>query len=250
METLSSILKTSHFENASLEERFLVLMRQFTAKANTNGYKIKPATTDSWSRFCSLPDEKKQEIFNTFLVYYKVCASALESGHPLSNTMAMIWCLFKEMEWRPASDLFDKIQDTDVIEVYGSDFRQIFRNMNFFDICSYSLTEIFTYDWRDLYRRDDSITIKLAEKAGEVLTGKVATVPIGVDWHYLEEVFSENQNKIYIVHKFLSPLYNKQNQIVAFVAISDGRVTASLRSLETSSKDRGLNSDTGRTIEA
>ncbi len=228
--SLNTLLSEDEYTRGSCVEQIMALAERFCTVANKNGYDIIPYTEKSMINLKQVEKNKLLEIHNNLLSYYQLVGGALDQGKKISDSKSILWALLKEMNLRPTSDIFDKIEKDDIVEAYGTDFKQIFRNLRFFDFCSYSLTDIFMYEWRDLFERDQRIALQLAEVAMNVTLGKTkGTTTLGVDAHLMQETFSEGRNKFNVTHKYLSPLYDKGSNIVAFIAISEAEILSSKR---------------------
>jgi hypothetical protein len=224
---LAKIFSDPDFNKLNLEFKMKNLMERFCDYARLSGSEILPYRDPSLKIFSSLSHDKQENAYNAFLKYYGVCSAATYEDIRLSDDPSLLWYVIKELGLRPCSDLFNKIQPNDVIEIYNTDFIQIFRNFAFFSICSYSLEEIFSYEWRELYERDPVITGKLAELAFSLLSGDVkTTIPIlGIGDHQLTEVFSPSRHKMVVNHSYLSPLFGKsKGKVEAFAIFSKAKV--------------------------
>ncbi|MEQ1875378.1 MAG: hypothetical protein ABL958_01950 [Bdellovibrionia bacterium] len=211
----------SNFSNDGFERDFKGQLEDLCALAGREGIRIRPHSEKSWAKFLELDSERQLDAVANFELYRSVCAAAIDDGRALTDDVSLLWHVIKKMELRPRSDLFDKLSADDVIEIYDASFIQIFRNFKFFDICSYSLADIFMYEWRDLYIREPAVTARMAQQGIAVFSGQVqGTVPVNVDDHFLEEAFGPLKLKMKMRAKYFSPLYNKQNEVAAVVATS------------------------------
>lgn len=214
-------------KNQSQTLRFL--MKELAKQFIKEGYSVSAYTEASWAQFDKMSSDQKDQTYRNFLSYYAVCEEAVNSGDLICDSQALLWRMIKKLGLRPSGDLFNKISDGDVIEIYNKDFIQTFRNLRFFEISSYSIAEIFFYEWRHLYYRDNEVTQQIAARAIEVFTGQsegtqdVSSIPE----HYLIEEFSEGKNKMLMQEKFFSPLFDSHGEIQALVATSTVDVVAS-----------------------
>jgi hypothetical protein len=171
---------------------------------------------ESVQRYLGLPLDRRIVISERFHTYRSVCESVAQSGQSLRDSSIILWKMLSRLKFRPGTDLFDKLDQDDVIEIYDSSSVQIFRNLRFFEICSYSLLEVFTFELWELYRRDMAITNALVQTVTGVFSNKTRTsVPAGVPDHTVEEIFSEAKRKYFIRQKFIAPLFDSNNQPIA-----------------------------------
>jgi hypothetical protein len=101
------------------------------------------------------------------------------------------------------------IDKGDIVEVYGEDFIQIYRNRTFFNFCSYDIYTILTNPFDVLFRRDTEITEKLIRRGVECLTTMKGIEPIGVSPHLLQEHYARNSKVFLINDKWISPVFSK-----------------------------------------
>ncbi|NJL24241.1 MAG: hypothetical protein HC902_03040 [Calothrix sp. SM1_5_4] len=76
----------------------------------------------------------------------------------------------RELGLRPTADLFGELDKSDIIEIYSEEHIQLFRTFNMFECISYSLDELFSYEWWDLFQRDPAITEQLTQVAISLAT--------------------------------------------------------------------------------
>lgn len=210
---------------SQIDQKITNLLSTFCETVNLAGYKVKPYSASSLKTLREFSFEKKQEILKSLVSYINVFVKTVENGHAITDQKSVIWALFKEMGWRPTSDLFHFITDDCVVEVYSHDFRQVFRNLKYFDFVTYNLGEVFSFEWTTLFERNNEIANKLSNFAVEILSGRISgTLTLDTGWHQLKEQFSEEKNTFWVNHKVLSPVFDQNTRsIAALVAISDAK---------------------------
>lgn len=189
-------------------------------KLNSFGLQVVAFNSKSWQQFEKMSPEQRQSSYSRFLFYYEICQECLVDGNSLTDNNKLLWYAIKKMNLRPKSDLFDKLAHDDVVEIYDASFMQVYRNFNFFEICSYSLADLFMWEWRDLYYRDDVITQGLAQQGIKVFTNEAETQKILVPEHKLKELFSEQKFVMHMKPGLFSPLFDKLKCVPAVVATS------------------------------
>jgi len=212
--------------------RFRDLLKQFCLRAGQEGYVLRAEGPTSWETYLKLPQFQRQKILAQFETYYSAAVSTLNSGDKLSDSKSILWWFIKELGMKPTSDIFERINPKDVIEVYGSDFIQIFRNLNFFEICSYPVMDLFIYEWRELFKRDERVTAELAEVAFKVLKNEIThTCEFPVQWHKMEEIFSDQLYTLNIYHKYISPLTARSGATEAFIVVTEAKVVGTAKAV-------------------
>lgn len=169
------------------------------------------------------PEVQKKRILDDVIKYNSVIDSMSTADAEISNKSAL-WVALK-LFGIPSSldELFQYIEESDVIEVYRYDGIQVFRNLNFHDICSYELPELFIHPWDTLFYRPSNITSQLEGVSIKVFTGQhrgILNLESIVGEHSMCEIFSPKRHKLKMRFKHLYPLRNKANQVEYVVSIS------------------------------
>lgn len=150
----------------------------------------------------------------------------ISQGEDPRNSAQLLWRILRKIKAIPESDIFDKIDDGDVVEVYLDDHIQIFRNLEFFNFCSFTVDELLCGTWYKLYKRDFVTNLKMFKMAFRLLTGRLnKTIPWNVPEHVFDEIGSEERLKHSILLKYLSPLTN-QGKMVGAICISRARLVS------------------------
>lgn len=217
-----------------LSDQFAVklksLMVDLATKGQTEGIPVRAYRDPEFTKFRSLPQVEMERNYLNFVIYYEVCSEVLAEGGRLGDSKLVVWRMIKKLGLVPTEDLFSVLEDDDIIEIYDASGIQIFRNFNFFDISSYTLEELYSYPWSDLYERNQFVTKQINDYAIQIFTGQVDhTLPISVPKHNLEERFSLFKHTMEMEERYFSPLYTPDRSAVrAGVAVSKVRVIDSL----------------------
>ncbi len=198
----------SFSKDEPIESHLCVLFEQFCCQAQAEGLKILPYRTSPLENLRRRSENHKERVLENFRSYYEICAETIKEGFHLRDSLQLAWRAFGKLKLLPPSDIFDKIDlDCDVIEIYSPEGIQIFRNLRFFDICSYTLDEIFAYDWPELYSRELAITQGILSLVEKMFEGKIqVTTPANIEIHTVKEIFSEERNEYIIEQKLFSPV--------------------------------------------
>lgn len=121
-------------------------------------------------------------------------------------------------------DLLQKIEKEDLIEAYDGDRLQIFRNLRFMETSAYSLIEISSQEWPELFKRSSAITEELISWSDEKLWEKNATIPFTVREHYIEEIMANPPQLIHIKFKYMAPLFRGPNRPYGFACTCNARI--------------------------
>lgn len=207
METLSKNVK-KHFPNlnlvGSLEEHFETL----------NAYN-------------SFPSQIREKIYSDFTIYSDIVTSAIDSvGAGDLSGCKHLWAVFKKLNLNFDDEIFENLEDDDIVEIYRNDGIQIFRNFNFHNISSYRYPELFTYRWDQLYKRDDFFTKQIMTAVGKIFSGEVTSkMDLGfIRLHKMEETNSPLNYSMQMKQRFFYPLKNKDGEPQYVLAASKVQV--------------------------
>ncbi len=227
MRTLEELYIKPEIEKLSYSSRLEALLREFAQRAQLEGMPVK---TFSESRplhtvFAQAPLLRQQKTYENFKQFYDVCADAIRNEIPLVQGSRLLWRMISKLGLTPCSDLFDKIEEEDVLEIYDCELMQVFRNFKFLELCNYSLDQVLSYQLTELFQRPHAITMTMLDQVQKLLSndGKGSTVVADIPLHTLEEVMTPEKAQFLIEHRYFSPLYNDDKTIVGFVSTLKAR---------------------------
>jgi len=88
-------------------------------------------------------------------------------------------------------NFWKNVKFDDVIELYNEDGNQVFRTLNFFKTCGYSLLDLLTHEWYVLWERPKFVMNSMFESANKVFSGEyTSSNPMNVPQHIVKEVFN------------------------------------------------------------
>lgn len=203
-------------------ERYLALLDRYALYASSAGKQIRRSTAAEGRRlFEKTSPERRAALLARLEVETRIFAEASEAGERLTDSRHLLWRHFRRSGLTPASDLFDKIGETDVVEVYGLDNIHLFQNLNFFDWIGFTLEQIYSETWYALTRRDPKIEKALHAFGARLVSGEIrGTVDPEIPWHLLEEIGTETLYKFYIRIKHVSPVFSG-GALACFVAVNE-----------------------------
>jgi PAS domain-containing protein len=210
-----------------LTGEFKDLLSQIEGAAFQQGIHLRPSPETVFLRFQKHTKATQLKILGSLLNYYEIFAQALKDKAQLRDGKTMLWYALKRFGLRPTSEVFDVISDEDIIEIYNADGIQIYRNLNFYEISSYSLGELVAFEWSELYQREDQVSVEIMKLAGDILKGKYSkTFQSPIPRHKLIEKFSEECHVLDMIQRHYSPLYPLEGgrQVVGVIATSQVHV--------------------------
>ena len=152
-----------------------------------------------------------------------VVREVLASGDSVLSSATLIWRALKELGLRPASGLFETMSEGDVVEIYDLKNIQIFRNLQFFRYCSYTLEDLYSRPWTELFvRREEGVTDTLLEVLSDMLSRSVRhTIVPAIGYQTTQEVNSTHEFSIKLKIKSLALLFNSKDEPAAFLAVEE-----------------------------
>lgn len=195
------------------------------------GSQVSPETERSLSRLNELDGARLTKALSDIQNFRELCQESMSTAEgAASNDRQLLWNTLRKLKAVPPSDIIDKIGSQDVIEIYNTEFIQIFRNLNYFDISSYTLIDVFTHQWDELYERADAhIGQQMMNVAVSVISGQAKTTfACPVDPHVLLERFSEEKLRLSMIPGFVSPLFDRDHQLVGAIFTSRVEILESI----------------------
>ncbi|MBN8553885.1 MAG: hypothetical protein J0L93_00390 [Deltaproteobacteria bacterium] len=202
---------TSHISSQVI--RLNEIVQKFGSLLAASGMKINTRLrSTARKQIATMELSQLTALVNHFEKYVNLIEQAYNRKVNILDSKQLTWACLQYLKLKPCHDAFDKIEDDHVIEIYNNDHIQIFRNLKFFELCSYSVYEILIFDWPTLYYRDENILQEIFQQTQRALTEKLGTeFYSGIPPHILRERFSEEQRSFRIEMGMHSPLYNLDN---------------------------------------
>lgn len=218
-----------NIENQRLRFREIAneIANEIAALAASVNIKITPYNHESLEHFSKLNDENRQAVLASIEVYLNVYKAVKAEGVSLLDSTRVIWNALTELGYRPTSDLFSYINSGNVIEIHNDRLVQVFRNLVFFDYCSYSLEELYSYEMPSLYSRDIAFETELMGYVGQIYDGEARTViKLQLKPHMITELASKDKLQITDDMHFIAPLFSSKggSKPVATLTIESARI--------------------------
>jgi hypothetical protein len=218
-------LKSNSFEQfSSLLDRYA----EFLIGAGKQVRREHPVRAESL--FMALSTLQKERLISRLDSAISLFEEVIAAGDSLNDSRRFLWRYFVRCGGAPSSDIFGRIVDTDIVEVYSTEQIHLFQNLNFFDWVGASLETIFCQSWHQYTQRDPQVEKQIYSSAGRIITGEIReTLDPQVPWHLIEEVETELCLKFHLRLKWLSPVF-LDSQLACIIAVSECRSFAPARS--------------------
>lgn len=182
------------------------------------GFQTRPHSEASRTQFQQLPDEIQKQITRQsldFLDLVKDFQATKSKKSEVSEERRLVALALQKFRLKLKVEMLQP-EDNDIVEIYDSQGRQVFRNFEFFRQCSYDLLTLQTFPWEVLYERPSIVTERLLEAGKRILFGgEVLVNP--ENQHTLKERYSGATRVFRISTRWAAPLYNEHDVIDGFI---------------------------------
>lgn len=101
-------------------------------------------------------------------------------------------------------DFWKTFRDDQIIEFYGDNMIQLYRGLNFYKFCGYSLLDISVFEWFILWERPKIILDVMMRQIQKVIAEKIDTEPFEIPKHILRENFTSGLTEGFIPRAYLA----------------------------------------------
>jgi hypothetical protein len=220
---MSNVINFRDFSNKKLFSDVQTGLYKLEDRFQAIGYTVKAFGDEKTSRINNFNEDQLIQIQHSIQSKLKLIERIIENDIP-SESVEVVNYGLEMLGLSLDNDTLNKIKETDVVEVYNSSFQQIFHNFVFMDFCNYTLDEVYTYEFWELYKRPEFINMKLAEAGNKIFSGKSKFENLQIPEHDLEEIWSPSRTKMKINQGFIAPLYNKEKQVVAALTTLQAKI--------------------------
>ncbi len=210
------VVKTQSSRSLQLNEQFKMAAQKVCVMLAAEGIYRKPYI-EGLPYFSVLADDQKAEIVRSLTFFAELCQEQVSEGYKLKDNLSFTWRAFKKLGLIPRADIFNHLTDDDIVEIYSSENRQLYRNFKFFEFCSYTFEELHSLEWWSLFERESAKTMEIFDAVSKVISGEVTgTYFPPIEPHLLKEIRSADCLSMTYEVKLVSPLV-KNKQVDAFI---------------------------------
>lgn len=209
-------------QSAMNVHKFRELAIQYSQLSEMAGVPIAAYREGSADRFARMEIHEQENILGGLQLSVDICLSAIQNNVKVErHNLSLVWWALQRLGLRPGSDLFTELKNNDLIEIYNKNSVQLFRTFNMFGCISYSIEEVFSHTWWELFRHDEHVMQQML-KATEIITKQEvrSTVFLGTPPHEVEERFSPRRRKAVLDMRLFAPLFDQNGRIGGYVVAS------------------------------
>jgi hypothetical protein len=164
-------------------------------------------------RFDALSIERRQSLIRRIGLISEVLENSVRllgshKGH------FYLRAALKKFGWKIDQAALELIGENDTIEIYGTDFSLKIANMRFLQVCSYTLEDVLSREFFELFERDSKITQHLLGHWPKMSEGKLSySTDLGPD-HLVSEAFSMRRKQFWVESKVLAAVKDLNGNVV------------------------------------
>ena len=208
-----------------LETEFKLLCQSLSVLLSSTGLKVR-GHLPGVPHFRKLEDQQKSQVVSRLRFYHDLCQEQISEGYSLRDSMSFTWRALTKLGLAPRSDLFTKITNEHIVEIYSTDNVQLYCNLNFYEYCSYTLEELHTLPWWELFERDSRNTQQIFDHTMKIFKGEILdNVKPAIDKHVLKELNSSSMFTMEYTVELMGPLF-KNKRPEAFIILEKARILA------------------------
>jgi hypothetical protein len=210
--------------NTSLNSEFSLQLDILADLLQTRGYHVKAYSHPSLPHYSKLTQPQKTQILQALRAYSEALGDVCDASYKFDDNIDMgqfVWRFLLRLGITPSDDLFSTIQNEHFIQIYNLDQFQIFRSLRCFERCSFTLEELTSKSWDQLWERDNLFLYALTGLATKIIQFmKPTKLRLDFPYHTVREVGSECLFDFRYKIKSVSVLTH-QKQAQAAVLIED-----------------------------
>lgn len=155
------------------------------------GYEVKPYNDLSLPHFNRHGESQKAEILRGLRAYCEALQDVCKFDDNIDMSQ-FVWRFLLRLGIAPSEDLFTTLENEKFIQIYNPDQFQIFRSLRCFERCSFTLEELTSRSWYELWERDSLFFYALTGLATKLIQFmKPGMLRLDFPYHTVREVGSE-----------------------------------------------------------
>lgn len=192
---------------SDLTNRFRSWSENLCQILEQEGMLVRPYQLASLPFFQALSVAEQLQALQLIESYYAVCQDTRRRGSSLRGERAILDQALEHFNLQIDPEIFKFIGPRNVFEFYSENQTQFFRTANFFEYTSYTIEDLYSRSWMNLYARDEKIVGKIIEHANHILSGKAqGIIQPDIPEHIIAERASLEKLKLSVLIECLAPL--------------------------------------------
>jgi len=182
----------------------------------------RPYSHPSVSYFHLLSPTEQTKVIETLQDYLQICESVYRDKKSLKDTGYMVKKGLEYFSMTCHPHLYEMLaQRPMLVEFYSARHTQFFRSLNYFEVASYTIEDLYCRPWSSLYVRDAELDSILMEYAVNTLEGRIPDEGARIPTQHIQtEKDSLERLNIKVDMMYIMPL-KKDNKVQGFASIVD-----------------------------
>lgn len=168
--------------------------------------------------FDLMPEEQRVLAVTGLNRYMDFLESTETQEIDYANTVHLLTAAVEQLGLKFPRNVLDRILPTDYVEIYTLDLVPVFKSLNFWGNCSYSLDELYTYPYEELFGRAEFYQASLNRAAHKIFTGVSEFIENPVPEHLAWEL--RGPLKRLINYRFVSAAYGPDGELMGGIVVS------------------------------
>jgi hypothetical protein len=219
---------TNETDNRSedLKRRFLKAATDLHHLGKSAGYTIIPTTNVSLPLFSALEYSKQLQAVEILEKSRDIYESMIKRQQDIRNPSLVVWAAFRYLNLVPPANFFDKFGEEDVIQIYTKDNYHLFANFRFFELCSYTLEQVYSLPWTELWYRDaEALADLMAVIAGALGPDQTDAISFNKPTHIVRELASPFKYELNYAVRGIAPVWEKKPfRKAGFMIVEHGEI--------------------------
>jgi hypothetical protein len=143
-----------------------------------------------------------------------------------SSAPTLARAFLKHMGYTVSDEVWQFIDDADVVDIYGTDNRLKFATLRLFEAVSYSLEDLYCRTWMELYHRSREDDLQQIYKVCEdiIVNSRKGVVDMeSLPLHSCTEIDSPLKRQFVLRAKVFTPVH-KADALIGFLTVNRGSV--------------------------
>lgn len=204
-----------------MKNAFIDLSVKLQRALGKEGLFIIPFEEPGLPFFSNLSKEQCSQIIEQLKVLLEITEEMQAQQIKVTDPANLIRVFFAKFDLHAPNWVIDSITKHDIVDVWNLESRLIIASFNFFDICSYSLEELFCRPWAELFSRDTDIHIQIFQLCRSLLNGEI-NQPVDMTYipqHKVRETYAAQDSYAVMQPRIFSPVYS-EHQLVGFMSVN------------------------------
>ncbi|UXR66018.1 hypothetical protein EZJ49_07125 [Bdellovibrio bacteriovorus] len=209
----------------SRQARFKILSENISKAIEEEGFLVRPFSHPTMPHFNRLSIEEQEQVLKDLLTYYQVCMDMKLQGESLKDTRKFTECALARLNKKADPAIMDLLRPDHLVEIYNTTQTQVFRSLPYFEVCSYSLEDVYCRKWYHLYERSLEDQEQLDKYIGLFYAqNPLRTIEVHAPEHIIRENGSLERMEILTKMWWLSPLFSTNQEDIYILAVETSRL--------------------------